>query len=149
MRNDGITGLKGRTTQTSQPTGQRATEKNRANMSGPTGPGPPRRQKDAGNTNPMACQVCRDTETSTNRAKGPPIKRRDLGKQGRGPTGPLESAGHNGLPSYSGSKKHGKPTEPTTKDSSHTAYKDPKDEGWEQRQTMATRSQGLPSTTKQ
>ena len=37
-------------------------------------------------------------KTSTIRAKGPSIKRRDLGKQGRGLTGPLESAGHNGLP---------------------------------------------------
>ena len=96
MRNDGpdqkangSTGLKG-ANYPDKPTNRRkATEMNRENMSGPTGPGPPRRQRNAGNTNPMACQDCRDTETSTSRTKGPPIKRRDLGKQGRGPTGPL------------------------------------------------------------
>ena len=40
----------------------KATEMNRENMSGPTGPGPPRRQRNTGNTNPMACKDCRDTD---------------------------------------------------------------------------------------
>ena len=48
---NGPTGPKGRTTRTSQPTEEKATENNRANMSGPTGliMGPSRRQRDAGN----------------------------------------------------------------------------------------------------
>ena len=50
--------LKGPTTQTSQPTIGKTTKKKTTNMRGPTGPnmGPPRRERDSGDINPMAYQ---------------------------------------------------------------------------------------------
>ena len=58
------------------PQGKEATEKNTTNMSGPSEPymGPLRRERDSGETNPMANQDHKGTETRTSRDKGPPIK---------------------------------------------------------------------------
>ena len=61
---NGLTRLKGPSTQTSQPTIGKTTEKKTTNMRGPTGlnMGPPRRERDSGKTNPKAYQDHMGTE---------------------------------------------------------------------------------------